>query len=100
MDKVEPRSLTIQIAQKAKGDEAKVQAKEQDLVKKVAEKKAEEEKSKTSMEQTAREELTHNENGAGLKIEVSSLDDSIIDEAPAEQKVAVRPSRIQKESVI
>ena len=43
--------------------------------------------------------MKHNENGAGLRIEVSSLDDSILDEAPVEQKIATTPIHTQKDQV-
>ena len=43
------------------------------------------------MESAAREELRHREDSAGLKVEISSLDDSFIDEPAAkEEKVVVK----------
>jgi hypothetical protein len=45
------------------------------------------------MEATARSELKHREDSAGLKVEISSLDDSFIDEPVVkEEKVVIKPA--------
>jgi len=59
--------------------------------------KAEEEKSKTAAEQAARAELNRRISGAGLNIEVSSLDESALEEAPSEQKASSRPIHAQQD---
>ena len=55
------------------------------------------EKDGLTPEQAARAELNRRISVAGLNIEVSSLDESALEEAPSEQKASSRPIHAQQD---